>query len=97
MQAMTEVVTFAITKAKFMKLSNEAATTLGLVSFMLAYKVIKDQQPVSKVNWILGSELKGTVTNSILPTTILAIPTSLATTTTVMSTSNSFECWLIAR
>lgn len=89
MQAMGEVIGFAVKQARFMKLSDEAATHLGFYSFMLAYTVINNKKPLSRVNWILGNDLKGSMTESPTHTTITVAPT---TTTSPASSSSLFEC-----
>ncbi|KAJ4364159.1 hypothetical protein N0V83_009614 [Neocucurbitaria cava] len=92
MQALGGATTWAVAKAPTMKYSSAEAKQIISVGFMLSFIVIILKQPLSGVNWISGSELRGSMTLSPMPTTISVIPTSLVTTSTVMSTSSVFEC-----
>jgi len=46
------------------------ATTLAFLSFILAFKAIKDNVSLTKVNWISGNDLKGKTLESVLPSII---------------------------
>jgi hypothetical protein len=70
----------------------EDATTLAFASFYLAFVVIKNKTPLSKVNWIAGSDLTGSVSKSLDPTVISATPTMMITSMSSPSSSSSLEC-----
>ncbi|KAF1917522.1 hypothetical protein BDU57DRAFT_537190 [Ampelomyces quisqualis] len=91
MQAMQEVADFAVAQAGFLRLNGQDATTLAFVSFYVAYMVIKNKAPLGRVNWIPGTEFKGTVTESPIHSTITTGPT-MAITTSTASSSSMFEC-----
>jgi hypothetical protein len=88
-QAMQDVIAFAVAQARFTRLSNEAATTVGLYAFTLAYTVIKNNKPLSTENLIPASELKGSISTSPSPTTFVTRATNSIVTT---SSASLMEC-----
>ncbi|KAF2028204.1 hypothetical protein EK21DRAFT_114118 [Setomelanomma holmii] len=86
------VVTFAVTQARYLRLTAEAATTLAFASFYVAYMNIKNNKPLGRVNYIASSDLQGSIMKSMGSTLISVTPTMVITATATASTSSALEC-----
>jgi hypothetical protein len=86
----TSVTGFALAQYKSLGGTAAGATTLAIAAVYIAYVQIRGRTPLGTVNWISGGDLKGTM--SVSPTTIMATPTMMITTTSTASSFSLLEC-----
>ncbi|KAH3995359.1 hypothetical protein HBI70_178250 [Parastagonospora nodorum] len=88
----SSVSTFATSLVKSFGGNAAGATTLAFAAVYIAYVQIAGKQRLTTVNWIPGSELKGTLSALPTPTTMTGSPTMVITATSATGSSSMLEC-----